>query len=145
MSEHKDPGISIDLISLIKANIGMGDADAKPTINLQLTHFERRESEDKKNLDVIAGFDLTHGIEKPAITFTCAFIVRYSRQTADSMPWEKFSSPMALAHIVPYLREFTSNMTNRLPVPLLLLPALNTSKMLESFEQRRTAQAAKTN
>ena len=53
------------------------------------------------------------------------------------MQWKDFSLAMALAHIVPYLREYVSNMTNRLPVPVLLLDPINTSAMVADYEQRK--------
>jgi preprotein translocase subunit SecB len=134
MSENKDPGISIDLIRLIAANVEVKNLKGKAEYSLRLVNFERKESAEGKFLDVIAGFDMMCGVEAPVFTFTCTFIARYSRQGESAMEWKSFSSPLALAHIFPYLREFVSNITNRLPVPVLLLPAYNTSSLLADFE-----------
>jgi hypothetical protein len=140
MTENKDPGIKIELICLLNANVAMANQNGKQSFNLQLTDFERVESPDNMALDIIVSFDLMSGVEKPLFVFKCSFAARYTRQD-DSLPWEKFSSAMALAHIVPYLREFVGNITNRLPVPVLLLPAFNTAKLLADLDARRAAQA----
>lgn len=136
VDETKKPGISIKLVSLLKANIEICDPEAKKEYNLRLTDLKRTETEDAKFLDIVAAFDAMHGVENPIFNFTCQFVARYERQGEDSMPWKDFSSATALAHIIPYLREFISNMTNRLPAPVLMIDALNTSAMIADYEQR---------
>ena len=84
-----------------------------------------------------------NGIEAPLFRFTCEFAVRYERNGADSMQWRDFSSAIVLAHIVPYLREFVSNMTNRLPAPVLMLDPINTHLMVEVFERMKASAASK--
>ena len=141
---QKDPGIAIQHVRLLKAHIEMVSAEGKPEYNLRLTGLRRFESQDGNFLDLLASFDVMHGVEKPLFKFTCDFIVRYERKSADSMPWKAFGSAMALAHVIPYLREFVSNMTNRLPAPVLLLDPINTHVMVEEFEQRsRQAEPAR--
>ncbi len=100
---------------------------------MSLTRFE---SADGKALDLFAGFDVMHGVEKPLFKFTCEFMARYTRRDDADMPWKEFSSAMALAHIIPYLREYVSNTTNRLPTPVLMLDPINTYNMIADFEER---------
>jgi preprotein translocase subunit SecB len=80
---------------------------------------------------------LMHGIEKPLFKFTCVFGARYERQGDQSMPWENFTTVMAVTHLVPYLREFVSNVTNRSLAPALILPPINAHALLAEFEKRR--------
>jgi len=134
MANLKDPGINIEFIRLAKANIALVNTDGEKTFNLRLLALERKESEDGKQLDLAAVFDVMHGVEKPIFNFTCEFVVRYKRETDGGMAWKDFSSGMALAHIIPYLREFVSNMTDRLPIPPLMLPPVNAFKMVADDE-----------
>lgn len=136
MDIQKDPGIAIEQIRLIKSHVEMVNQGGKPEYSLCLTGLSRIESPDGKNLDLYAGFDMMHGIEKPVFKLTCQFIVRYTRRD-DSMAWKDFSSAIALAHIIPYLREYVSNITNRLPAPVLILDPINTHAMIAEYEERQ--------
>ena len=136
METLKDPGIAIEQIRLIKSHVEIMQPDGKPEYNLGLTALDRIESDDGKNLDLLAAFDLMYGIENPLFKFTCQFIARYTRQD-DSMAWKDFTSAIALAHIIPYLREFVSNITNRLPAPVLMLNPINTHAMVAEYEERK--------
>jgi len=136
MESLKEPGITIKFIRLLRANVEMVNADGQPQYNLRLVGLARRESPDGKVLDVQAVFDIMHGIEKPLFNFTCEYIARYERQGENSLPWSEFTTPLALAHLVPYLREFISNVTNRLPAPVLMLDPINTGAMMADYIRR---------
>jgi len=137
MEPLEGPRIAIQHIRLLKANIEMVNAEGKREYNLRLVGLRRVESEDAKMLTIDAAFDMMHGIEKPLFKFTCEFIAIYKREDDQSMPWKDLTSAMALAHIIPYLREFVSNMTNRLPAPIIMLDPLNTHAMITDYEHRR--------
>lgn len=139
MEETQQPGINIVFIRLLKANVEIRDPQADKRYDLRLTGLKRIEAEDANNLDIVAAFDVMYEVEKPLFNFTCQFVVRYERQGQDSMAWSEFSTATALAHIIPYLREFVSNMTNRLPAPVLMIDAINTKAMIEDYEQRTKA------
>jgi hypothetical protein len=135
MKEQKAPGISIATVRLLKAHVEMVEPEGVREYNLRLISLQRREADEGKALDLFASFDLMSGVEKPLFSLTCDFVARYERQGDDSMPWDEFSSPVALAHIIPYLREFISNMTNRLPIPVLMLDPINTFMMIADLER----------
>lgn len=138
MDEQKNPGITIEHVQLLNARIEMANPEGKRKYNLRLTGLKRLESKDGKTIDLYASFDVMHGVESPLFNFTCDFIARYVRQGDESMAWSSFSSAMALAHIIPYLREFISNITNRLPAPVLMIDPINTIAMIEDYEKRQT-------
>jgi len=143
MEQQKEPGITIALIQLVSARVELKDPDGAREYNLVLTGLNRNEFEAGKYLDVQASFDMMYGLEKPLFNFTCSFFARYERHGEHSMSWEKFSSVMALTHLIPYLREFVSNITNRLPVPVLILPPTNVHMLLANFEEhKRSSQQA---
>ena len=139
MDNTKDPGIAIQEIRLLRTHVEMVDPTGEPKYHLSLVGFARAESPDGKDLDLQAGFDVMHGVQKPPFRFTCEFVARYQRQSEQSMPWKDFSNAMALTHIIPYVREFVSNMTNRLPVRVLILPPINVFAMLADFDRRKAA------
>lgn len=136
MEKLEGPGISIALICLTKSNIAVGNPQAAQKYNLRLVGFGREISADTNHLDILAAFDLMFGISDPIFKFTCEFLARYQRVGEGGLPWDQFSPAMALAHVVPYLREFVSNTTNRLPVPVLMLPPINTYQMFADYEER---------
>ena len=145
MENLKDPGIAIEHIRLLQSHVKMVDSKGKPEYNLILTALSRHESQDGKILDIQAAFNMMHGIDKPIFNFTCEFFARYTRQDDAGMAWKDFTSAMALAHIIPYLREYVSNITNRMPTPILMLNPINTHAMIAEYEDRiRQAEQAKT-
>jgi preprotein translocase subunit SecB len=141
VEDQKVPGIAIEHVRLLNAHIEMVNStvEGKPSYNVRLIGMQRVESHDGMVLDLLAQFDVMHGVEKPLFKFTCDFVARYRRRAADSMTWEEFSSGMALAHIIPYLREFVSNMTNRLPAPVLMLDPINAHAMIDDYKKRKVA------
>ena len=143
MESLRDPGIAIESIRLLKAHIEIGDLQGKPEFDFRLAGMERRMTDDGKTMVLFASFDLMYGIEKPLFKFTCGFAARYKCKGEDAMPWVEFTDAMALAHIVPYLREFVSNMTNRMPVPVLILDPVNVHALIVDYVARKQAAQAK--
>ena len=137
MDPLKESGIAIERILLLKSHVEMANQDGQREYNLRLTALSRLEPPDGKTLDLYAAFNLMHGIETPLFKFTCEFLARYTRRDDANMAWNEFTSAMALAHIIPFLREYVSNITNRLPAPVLILPPINTHAMIADYEKRR--------
>lgn len=143
MDPTKDPGISIKQIKLLSAHVEMKDPNGDKKFLLRLLALDRRPIDGDKLLQIGMGFDVMSGIEKPLFDFRCNFLVIYERAENAAMTWQDFSNAIALSHVVPYLREFVSNVTNRMPVPVLILPPMNVNLMLADFEfQKAAAQAA---
>ena len=137
METLKDPGIAIEHVLLLKSHVEMANFDGERKFNLRLIGLRPSVSEDGKTFDLYAAFDVMHGIEKPLFKLTCEFFARYTRRDNANMEWKDFTSPMALAHIIPYLREYVTNITNRLPVPVLMLNPVNTHAMIADYEDRK--------
>jgi len=137
METLKDPGIAIEGVLLLKSHVEMINQEGKREYNPRLTALDRFVSPDGKVLGLHAGFDLMYGIENPMLKFTCEFLARYTRREEANMECKDFTSAMALAHIIPYLREYVSNITNRLPAPVLILNPINTNVMIAEYEDRK--------
>ena len=137
MATTTDPGIAIEQIRLLKSDVEMVNPDGKREYSLCIIGLSRIEPPGGNTLDFHVAFDLMHQIENPVFKFTCEFIARYTRRDDSSMTWENFTSPLAFAHVIPYLREYVSNITNRLPTSVVILKPMNTYAMIADYEQRK--------
>lgn len=137
MDKTQNPGIAFDRIDLFDCRVGKIVLKNELNYQLRLASKVRTLSEDKKRLVVLFGFDLMGGVENPPFEFKCSFLAHYSRGEDSAMAWEEFTDAMALTHVVPFLREFLSNMTNRMPVPALILPPTNVFVLLAEFDRRQ--------
>lgn len=135
--DNKNPGIFIEKVFLLKSSFEMVNPSGEQVYNLHLASYNIKPVEDDsqagKSLRMYEfSFDIMYKVENPLFNFLCDFAVIYSREDDAIMTWEEFSDSHALAHIIPYLREYVSNMTNRLPVPVLILPPINTASLLKN-------------
>jgi len=138
MDSTKEPGIILEKVVLLKSVV-----EYKPQVKkadegrlsycLALTDIKRSEETEGTELCVVAEFDLMHGVENAPIDFRATFYLEYKRKQEASMAWAEFKSPMVLAHAIPYLREFVTNMTARMPVPPLILDPVNTILLYQRY------------
>lgn len=142
MDKTKQPGISFDRIDLFDCRIGNVEIKNELTYHLRLIKNSRSFSDDKKRMVALFGFDLMGGVENPPFEFKCAFVAHYSRDEDSAMSWDEFTDAMALTHVVPFLREFLSNMTNRMPMPTLILPPTNVFVLLGEYARLQAATPA---
>jgi len=146
MDTAKPPGIAINQISLMESHISvnmdvLGSEDfSKLRHNLQLTEFVRIPIEAEQLLLVYCGFDLMHDIDPAPFTFEAKFVAEYGVMGENpNMQWNEFTDIMATAHVIPFLREFITNMTTRLPYPALIIPPINVAILLGDYHARREA------
>src|ERR1022692_3070616 len=126
MDKAKSPGISIESVHLLECSVGDVNREGDLKFSLGITRFSRTLVSDGKVLAVTVSFDLMMGVEKPPCKFQCTFAATYTRPSEQNMTWEEFQDHVALAHIIPYVREFVSNITARLPLSVLMVPPVNT-------------------
>lgn len=142
MDKTQNPGIALKSVHLVQCNIGDVKYDVELKFTLAITDFGRIVTADGKILQVKVAFNLMDKVENPPCRFDCTFIATYTRPEDANMRWEDFKDHVAVAHLVPYVREFVSNMTTRLPLLVLMIPPLNTNKMLSDFRKAREAAPA---
>ncbi|MBU1241593.1 protein-export chaperone SecB [Myxococcota bacterium] len=133
MTQNNNPGIFIEQIVLIRSVVELLNPQGKPEYDLRLTRVGREFANDNKNLAMTFSFSLMGEIKDPLFNLLCDFGVFYKRVDDATLTWDEFSDATALAHVIPYLREFISNMTNRLPVQPLILPPINTNIMISEY------------
>jgi len=137
MDKTKNPGIALKSVHLVQCNIGDVKYDVELKFSLGITDFERIITAEGKILQVKVAFNLMDKMDSPPCRFDCTFIATYTRPEDAAMQWEEFKDHVAVAHLIPYVREFVSNMTTRLPLSVLMIPPINTSKMLAEFKNSK--------
>jgi len=135
MDTTKSPGITLEGLELVEAQVRYLKANVETGFHLGLTALDRSLSPDGKLLTYRLAFDLMKDITGPPCQFTCAFLLRYSRGSDSNMTWEEFKDHHAVAHVIPYLREFVSNLTVRMPLPALVLPPVNVHRLLKEYRE----------
>jgi preprotein translocase subunit SecB len=139
MDTSKPTGISIRKINLIACKVENLDSSAKLKYNLGIVDLKRQLSEDGLTLVVTATFDIMQGVEKPLCDFLCTLFAEYRRKPNSNMTWEEFTDVMTVAHLLPYVREFVSGVTLRMPVDPLVIPPTNVSYLLKKYHERKAA------
>ena len=135
MDKTKSPGIRFERIDLLECNVGHVNVEAKLAYNLSLVELTRQVTEKGDRLMVMMGFDLMKGIKEPPFSFHCLFLAHYAKdQQHPNMDWNEFTDAMALAHAMPFVRELLSNITNRLPLPVLMLSPVNVFELIEKYK-----------
>ena len=142
MDKTKSPGISIESVHLLDCVVGDVRPEVEQKFSIGISHLKRTIVSDGKILLVTVSFDLMKGVENPPCKFQCAFLATYTRSPESNMTWDEFHDHIAVAHLIPFVREFVSNITNRLPLPVLMIPPLNTNQMVKEYQQLTIQQAA---
>jgi hypothetical protein len=136
MDKTKSPGIALENIQLLECNVGGIKPNAELTYSIGICEYIKTVHSANK-LSVLVGFDLTMDIVDPACKFTCKFLSSYTRAGDGNMTWEELPDHVIVAHIVPFFREFVSNMTHRMPISVLVMvPPANTSVLLAKFREK---------
>lgn len=138
MDKSKPPGISIESVHLIDCSVGDVRRGVDLNFHLGITHLSRSVLSDGKVLSVTVSFDLMSGVENPPCKFVCTFVATYTRAAEpenQNMTWDDFKDHIAVAHLLPYVREFVSNMTTRLPLSVLMIPPVNTHRLVTAYRQ----------
>jgi hypothetical protein len=139
---HPNAGIAIERICLLECHVSNVKPDVAPNFNLGLTSIRRELSSDAKMMFFTVGFDLMSRVENPVCRLTCGFGATYSRSLDANMSWDEFSDAIALAQLIPYVRELVTNLTTRLPLPVLVLPPLNSHQLIREYNELTLAQHA---
>jgi preprotein translocase subunit SecB len=111
----------------------MQRTDEKIESRLTLTEFSKEVKcvEDKCHMIVKMHFDLMRGIEKPNFIFQVCYEIIYTAQRQDD--FEVIKDYVAIAHIIPYLRELAASMTTRANCNPLIIPPLNTLNLYNQY------------
>jgi len=144
MDTARSPGITLEALELVECHVGDVKPNAEPNYHLGLTALDRALSPDGKLMSYRVAFDLVKGIATPPCRFTCAFLVKYSRAADSNMTWDEFKDFHAVAHLIPYLRELISNITTRMPLPMLMLPPVNVHRLLKEYREPQLREEAAT-
>ncbi|MDR2849953.1 MAG: hypothetical protein LBW77_05370 [Verrucomicrobiota bacterium] len=128
--------IHVENILLLSSRAAFLGAKEEQAYCLGLTSLERAEQDEGKTLLVSAGFDLMLNVPDPVCTLECTFAAIYSKPATAAVQWSDFSDGLAVAHMVPFVREFIANVTNRMPLPPLLMKPVNAFVLVEEYKGR---------
>lgn len=130
-------------VRMMKAQIEFFSSDSDRKYQFRITDLTRKISADEKLLTLFAGFEILAGSEKPVFSLTAAFSIGYEKVKEDES-WDNFSDGIAVSHMIPYLREFVSNMSSRLPIknPLYLNP-VNCFALVDAFKKTQQPEKQK--
>lgn len=109
--------------------------DSKKT-KINIANLNRTHKDELMFLNV--SFDVGSGEEVSSFIIKAEFIAVYEKKK-DTL-WDDFSTPVAIAHLIPYLREFISNMTSRMLLPPVFIPPVNTFKLFSEYESEKVPQ-----
>jgi preprotein translocase subunit SecB len=135
MDKNQSPGIEISHISLVECCLRDLNLANDLRYNLGIEKLQRRILSEEQ-LIVQVAFDLMQGVEDAPYSFTCSFVASYTRSENSNMKWEEFKDGLIVAHILPYVREFVSSVSLRLPLAPLVLPPINAFLLVENYEKR---------
>jgi hypothetical protein len=136
METPKLPVVALEKIHLLSCTVGEVRANAELRFQVGIMALNRKFSDDLKTMDLEVSFDLLTGIENPPCQFVCTFGATYQQKATPCLPWEGFKDHVAVAHLVPFVREFVWNVTSRLPIKGLMIPPTNTTQMLAAYAER---------
>ena len=95
------------------------------------------------SMDIEVEFNLLHQVSDPTLEFTCTFSAEYKRSVDCQMQLSDLKDHIAVAHILPFLREFAFNVTGRLRgSPVLMIPPINANLLLSDWKKRQEQTAA---
>ena len=132
--------INLDKVNLLECVAGDIDLGQKLKYQVRITNLTKTPSEGEKSLKFVVGFDMLSGIENPAVTFRCTFEAEYRCEEGDDMVVLK--EHVVVAHLVPFLREFVWNVTSRMPIGGLMIPPMQTHRMVELYNKRKSEESA---
>jgi len=138
MNGSNDSAVSLTQISLIDCRVGGLKSSQSRQYGVGITAFSRKENENKLSMDIEVGFNLLHQVSDPTLEFTCTFSAEYKRGVDSPTQLSDLKVHIAVAHILPFLREFAFNVTGRLRgSPALMIPPINASLLLADWKKRQ--------
>lgn len=136
MDKKASPGISFKKIELLECSVGRINMDAELKFSVGIDTLNRVVTDSGGSLVVVVGFNLMQDVQTPACCFTCTFSATYSRPLDANMTWDEFKDHIAVAHMVPFVREFICNITMRMPLAVLMIPPINANLLVEDYHKR---------
>lgn len=134
--------IQFDRVVLLDCKVSDLDVSRELRYEVQITRLIRTPGPEGKSLKFLVGFDMLGGVPNPACTFRCTFEAGYRCEAGEN--FESIKEHVAVAHLVPFVREFVWNVTSRMPIGALMIPPMNTHRMVEDYNARSSGSAEST-
>lgn len=135
-------------LKMTAANLVSCDFEIKSGNNksycLKLLAYEANESQedqnDKFSYNAKLSYDLMSGVKKPLCKFRCTFELQY---TGNAEGRKLLKEHIVVAHSIPYLREFVSNLTMRTSITALTLEPVNAIQLWDRYRTEKNAKSEK--
>ncbi len=108
--------------------------DPQRFYNLSLEGYApvEKETEDGFQYSAMLTFNLMKGVRHPLMKFKCSFLLTYNGKKEDRA---KLKEHIVVAHAIPYLREFVSNVTMRSGIPPLMIAPVNAPRLWQDYSK----------
>lgn len=123
--------LQLEKVHLIACNFKLKDSK-DCSYSLELKHYESQESSRNDGFEYTAllTFNIMSRVRKPVMAFECTFALGYK---GDEEGRKRLKEHIVVAHSIPYLREFVSNVTMRSPLPVLVIAPVNAPELWREY------------
>lgn len=136
-------GLKIENVLLMRCSADFIKPAEELHYTFTLSGMERQEEQPSPNRMVFgASFAVVNDKDDPGLKVECTFCVSYLKEANAKFEWKDLGDHLALAHILPFAREFISSVTNRMPVPPLIIPPFNTYALVEEYKRKHAVASA---
>jgi hypothetical protein len=130
-------GLKLQKIVLLESRFRLlRETTPHPTYGLALIDFDKRFNAERTELSATLSFDALQGVQDPLIEAKFTFRIEYLGEGDLEKVWVGLKDEIILAHCIPYVREFLSSMTARMPIFPLIIEMVNAYSMFKSFRDR---------
>ena len=109
-----------------------------PSYHVGILDYNSQDKHDTENKTytkmVIISFDVMDNVKDPVFKLKCKFMATYQADNKEEC--NVLKEHVVVAHFIPYLREYVSNITNRMPGPTLMLDPINTIQLWNEYQER---------
>ena len=101
----------------------------------------KKNGEDMHNMIVKTHFDLMRDAKNPNFLFQVCYETIYTAK--DKADFDVIKEHVAIAHVIPYVRELASSLTARANFKPLIIPPLNTLYLYNQYLEKKSEKDGK--
>lgn len=128
--------LQLEKVHLIACNFKLKYSE-DCSYSLELKHYESKELSRDNGFEytAILTFNIMSRVRKPVMAFECSFALVYK---GDEEGRKRLKEHIVVAHSIPYLREFVSNVTMRSPLPALVIAPVNAPELWREYCEKHS-------
>lgn len=126
--------LALRSVNLLKCNFKFKDLQPVIEYNIRIIGFETKFDDENNEAVYIVAFDLMSKVKKPMFLMKCSLELSYELDTNGK---ELLKDYIVIAHAIPYLREFVSNLTGRTASRALFIDPVNTKVLWNEYNSQQ--------